>query len=129
MSEKRVGRPKGRKTMVTKNQVYSIILERFLGNPPKPTSKKQVERALGTTWPIVNGHFDNLIDDKMIELAENGYYFPAYIFEDRAVSVTAGHGIRFKAECGDQLIELSPREFEKLIAMGRGLIDSERRRG
>lgn len=122
MSEKRAGgRPKGHKTIVTNDQVYAVIVERYTSNPPRPTSKTEVMRVLNATWQMINGHFDRLLQNDKICNVTAGFFVPTNVFDDRPVTVTTVPGGRHKIEVGDVVLELSPRELSDLVAMGFGL--------
>lgn len=125
MSEKRIGgRPRGQTTIVSSEQVYIVILDRFAANPPRPTSRRDVMAELGCNWPLVDGAFDRLEAKNRIVTVQkgSGYFVPVNMFVDRAVSLTAVPGERFKGEVGDEIINLSPRELETFVALGFGLV-------
>lgn len=123
MSEKRFGgRPKGQKTIVSNEQVYVVILDRYTGNPPRPTSKNDVMRVLNATWQQVDGHFDRLIMRDRIRNVAAGFFIPTNVFQDRSVSLTTVPGGRHKLEIGEHVVELSPRELSDLVALGFGLV-------
>lgn len=116
------GRPKGQVTMVTGDQVYAVIVERYTNNPPRPTSKQNVRDALGTSWAIADDHFKRLVMQDRILFVENGFYIPTNVFEDRPVSMTTVPGGRHKLEMGDHVVEFSPRELSDLVALSIGLV-------
>ncbi len=123
MSQSRVGgRPKGQVTAVTNEQVYAVIVERYTNNPPRPTSKKNVSDALGTSWTIADDHFKRLIAANKILFVENGFYIPVNVFQDRPVTLTTVPGGRHKLEIGEHVVDLSPRELSDVVAMGFGLV-------
>lgn len=123
MSDKRVGgRPKGQKTIVSNEQVYAVILERYTSNPPRPTSKVEVMKALNASWQQVDGHFDRLIERERISNVAAGFFIPTNVFQDRPVTLTTVPGGRHKLEIGEHVLELSPRELSDVVAMGFGLV-------
>lgn len=123
MSQSRTGgRPKGVKTHVTNEQVYALIVERYTGNPPKPTSKVEVMKALNATWQQIDGHFDRLMMNDRIKTVTAGFVVPTNVFEDRPVTLTTVPGGRHKLEIGEHVVELSPRELSDVVAMGFGLV-------
>lgn len=123
MSDKRIGgRPRGQKTIVSNEQVYVVILDRYTENPPRPTSKNDVMKALNATWQQVDGHFDRLIARDRIKGVAAGFFIPTNVFQDRSVSLTTVPGGRHKLEIGEHVVELSPRELSDLVALGFGLV-------
>ena len=123
MSKSRVGgRPAGQGTTATNEQVFAVIVERYTTNPPAPTSKRNVQDALGASQSSIDSHFERLVDRKLIRFVENGFYIPVNVFQDRPVSMTTVPGGRHKMEMGDHVVEFSPRELSDLVALSIGLV-------
>ncbi len=123
MSEKRIGgRPRGQTTIVSNEQVYAVILDRYTSNPPRPTSKEEVRSALNASWQQIDGHIDRLIDRDRIRRVSSGFFVPVNVFADRPVSLTTVPGGRHKLEIGEHVVELSPRELSDVVALGFGLV-------
>lgn len=118
----RGGRPEGRRTVVTRQRVLAVIVERAANNPPLPTSRTTVAKELGVPWKLVDEHVKRLNEDRIIEQVSVGFYLPVDLREDRAVSVTAVHGGNYKVEVGDGLLEVNRREFIKIAELGAGLL-------
>lgn len=101
-------------TVVSRHQVYQVIVDNFCANPSVPTSRTEISRQLCVTYDVVDLHVKRLKDDGKIRLVINGVFAPTQIRPDRAVSFTLVPGGESVLEMADVVLNLSPGEVRNI---------------
>jgi len=112
-------------TLVSKNQVLQVIVDRFCASPVQYSTRQQIADELCVPSTVINDQVDRLKADGSITTTFNGHFFPAHIRADRPMSLTRNPGRESILEIGETCEHLSPGEIRELIHLLGGITRSE----